>query len=220
MPKCPNCGQDTARTADWACQWCGYPLLSKAYKKLPQTYQQLKAERQYKPAPEAEPLPESMPEPAQKLQPEPEPEPLPEPEPKPQAEPVSEPEPEPAPEPELETPREPAPEPPSGPVPSKLTVVELHSRLKADKATTEEELREKTIRVSGAIYRKVIIDNLDVYYVILTDPAKQGESQVSCTFDKKHESAIRRLSTGAETTIEGKYAGSEAVIMMKDCTLV
>ncbi|MFC1929116.1 zinc ribbon domain-containing protein, partial [Chloroflexota bacterium] len=35
MQKCPNCGQPAARTEDWACQWCGYPLLSKSYKKIP-----------------------------------------------------------------------------------------------------------------------------------------------------------------------------------------
>ena len=45
MPKCPNCGQPTARTGDWACPWCGYPLLSKAYRKIPKTYKQLKEER-------------------------------------------------------------------------------------------------------------------------------------------------------------------------------
>lgn len=42
MPKCPNCGQETTRTEDWACQWCGYPLLSLSYKKTPKTHKQLK----------------------------------------------------------------------------------------------------------------------------------------------------------------------------------
>ena len=45
MPKCPNCGQPTARTGDWACPWCGYPLLSRAYRKIPKTYRQLKEEK-------------------------------------------------------------------------------------------------------------------------------------------------------------------------------
>ncbi len=44
MRKCPNCGQTAERTEDWACQWCGYPLLSEAYKKIPKTYRQLKEE--------------------------------------------------------------------------------------------------------------------------------------------------------------------------------
>ena len=47
MPKCPNCGLETLRTEDWACQWCGYPPLSSAYKMIPKTYKQLKQERLY-----------------------------------------------------------------------------------------------------------------------------------------------------------------------------
>ncbi len=49
MPKCTNCGQPTRRTEDWACQWCGYPVLSKSYRKIPKTYKQLKEERLHKP---------------------------------------------------------------------------------------------------------------------------------------------------------------------------
>jgi len=248
MPRCPNCGRETSRTEDWACQWCGYPLLSKAYKKIPKTYRQLKEERQseLEPLPEPEPEPAPTPEPEPKLEqvPEPEPELEPVPEPEPEPEIVSEPEPEPElelePEPELAQEPEPkavpepqpepvvAPEPkakaepelPVGPTPSELTVAELYSRLKANKATTEQELKDKVIRITGEVYRKVVIDNLDVYYVILTDPAKHGELQVSCTFDKQYESAIRRLSPGATATIQGKYAGFEAVVVMNDCTLM
>ena len=45
MAKCPNCGQETKRTEDWSCQWCGYPLLSGSYKKIKKTYRELKEER-------------------------------------------------------------------------------------------------------------------------------------------------------------------------------
>ncbi len=45
MRRCPNCGRHTERTEDWACPWCGYPLLSEAYKKIPKTYRQFRAER-------------------------------------------------------------------------------------------------------------------------------------------------------------------------------
>lgn len=31
MPKCPNCGRETERTKDLACQWCGYPLITRDY---------------------------------------------------------------------------------------------------------------------------------------------------------------------------------------------
>jgi hypothetical protein len=45
MPRCPNCGRETLRTEDWACQWCGNPLLSDAFKKIDKTYRQLQEER-------------------------------------------------------------------------------------------------------------------------------------------------------------------------------
>ncbi|MCX7911547.1 MAG: hypothetical protein N2506_01080 [Dehalococcoidales bacterium] len=46
MPACPNCGRATMRTKDWACQWCGYPLLSRAYKLIDKTFRELKEERE------------------------------------------------------------------------------------------------------------------------------------------------------------------------------
>ncbi|TES89266.1 MAG: hypothetical protein E3J93_00855, partial [Dehalococcoidia bacterium] len=49
MPKCPNCGRETLRTEDWACQWCGHPLLSGAFKKIPKTYRELQAEKTFSP---------------------------------------------------------------------------------------------------------------------------------------------------------------------------
>ena len=45
MAKCPNCGQSTERTQDWACQWCGYPLVSGSFRQMSKTYQEAKAER-------------------------------------------------------------------------------------------------------------------------------------------------------------------------------
>jgi len=45
MANCPNCGRSTVRTQDWACQWCGYPLVSGFFKQIPMTYQEAKAER-------------------------------------------------------------------------------------------------------------------------------------------------------------------------------
>lgn len=59
MARCPNCGLETARTKDWACQWCGFPLLSGSYKKIPKTYRELKEERLPQPlvVEEAEPEP-------------------------------------------------------------------------------------------------------------------------------------------------------------------
>ena len=45
MPACPNCGRQTMRTSDWVCQWCGYPLLSRSYKKIDKTFKELQEER-------------------------------------------------------------------------------------------------------------------------------------------------------------------------------
>ena len=123
MPKCPNCGLETARTEDWACQWCGYPLLSPAYKKIPKTYKELQEEKlyewkqllTYEPKPELEPEPESEPEPKFEA------EPVPEPETEPELE--LEPEPEPEPEPKLEA--EPVPEPETEPEPTPVAEPEL-----------------------------------------------------------------------------------------------
>ncbi|MFC1911933.1 hypothetical protein ACFLXG_02090 [Chloroflexota bacterium] len=123
MSRCPNCGQNTSRTEDWACPSCGYPLLSSSYRKITKTYKQLQEEKssepkqppaEYEPEPtpepEVEPVPETelkqvaepTAEPEPEPMPEPEVEPVPEPESKQVAEPTAEPEPEPMPEPEVE----------------------------------------------------------------------------------------------------------------------
>ena len=98
MSKCPNCGQ---RAQSDYCEWCGYPLLSGSYKKIPKTYRELKEERlpQQPVVEEAEPemFPVYEAEPEPLLEPEPESilEVEPEAESKPEAvsEPISEPEP-------------------------------------------------------------------------------------------------------------------------------
>lgn len=145
MPRCPNCGREVARTEDWACQFCGYPLLSGSYKKIPKTYTELKEEQQgtYEqaspvrrrleppPKPEPEPVdevkaePELEPEPATELEaeklpeePEPEPEPVDEMETESEPKPVAELEPELPPESELEL--EPEAEPVAEPEPVEL----------------------------------------------------------------------------------------------------
>ena len=85
MPKCPNCGLETLRTEDWACQWCGHPLLSGSFKKIPKTFREIQEERAYKERPdieyEPEPAPEAEVEPEPVTPPAPEtPPPAPEPE--------------------------------------------------------------------------------------------------------------------------------------------
>jgi hypothetical protein len=73
MPACPNCGRQTLRTKDWACQWCGYPLISRAYKKLDKTFKEIQEERSIAlkaapPEPESELDIESEPEPDPELE--------------------------------------------------------------------------------------------------------------------------------------------------------
>ncbi len=128
MPDCPNCGRSTMRTKDWACQWCGYPLISKAYKALDKTYRELQEEQKaqwkssepefesYEDIEQDEPegieaseayavpqsgrqnAPETPPEPEPELEPEPESEPIITPPPAPYLEPSHELEPGPTPE--------------------------------------------------------------------------------------------------------------------------
>ena len=118
MPKCPNCGRETLRTEDWACQWCGHPLLSGAFKKIPKTYREIQGERAYnvRPFSEDEPQPapvaEVKPAPPSVAEPEPEAPPVPEPAPPPAPEPVAEVEA----EAEVERETEPTPEPESEPI--------------------------------------------------------------------------------------------------------
>lgn len=105
MPNCPNCGQPTSRTRDWACQWCGYPLISKAFRPIPKTYKELQEERR-----PVERLPVEREAEVPTLEPEPIPPPEIEPVAEVEAEPVVEPEREPVAEAEPE-PVEPKPEP-------------------------------------------------------------------------------------------------------------
>jgi len=250
MPKCPNCGQETARTEDWACQWCGHPLLSKSFKKIPKTYQQLQEEKllipkppvseEPEPEPALEPVPEPEPEPIPEPMPEPEPipEPVPAPEleaktapvaePIPEAEPMPEPEPipEPVPEPELEA--KPAPEP--QPVPElepepttgaiAVTANELNSAFQADKAAANAKLTDKILRLTGTVDKIIVKDNLDIQYILLTSAEKQATWNVRCTFGREHGPQLTRLTEGQTVTVQGKYDGYERNIIMKDCVLV
>jgi hypothetical protein len=140
MPACPNCGRPTLRTRDWACQWCGYPLLSRAYKKIDKTYKEFQEERF---TVSKESPPEPVPKPELFVAP-----PTP-PEPKVQATTKSEikPPPEPAPAPEAavkppppsepEVPSPPEPESKSGPEPAQ-----------APEATPRPETKPESVLVT------------------------------------------------------------------------
>lgn len=223
MKKCHHCGQVTARTKDWACQWCGYPLLSKSYKEIPQTYRELKEERRREqrsllgePPLELEPEPAPAPKLEPAPEPAPEPEPESEPEPKPEPEPESEPEPEP--EPVAESSSKAAVE--SEPAAGVLNTEALYAAFQADKADAETRYQDTVLTVTGLLYRTVINDTLDVDYVILTSEQHYGEWKVSCTFDKKYGAELNRLKERETVTVRGKYGGFRANIVMNDCILV
>ncbi len=127
MKKCPNCDRVTVRTKDWACQWCGYPLISNSYRKVEMTLREVKEERMPRPAVTAmvedEPEPEpgleaaaekelepevSQTEPEEDFEAEPVAEMAPEPVIESQPEPVAEPAPEEAPKPKPRARKKPA----------------------------------------------------------------------------------------------------------------
>lgn len=204
MPKCPNCGLETLRTEDWACQWCGYPLLSSAYKMIPKTYKQLKQERLY----EAKPIPES------KL--EPEPESIFESEP----EPVLESQREPIPEPEREV--EPMPESKLEPelAAVELTVEELFSAYATDEVAADTKFANKLLRVTGVVAMIDVKDMLDTHYIRLARTERDLLQSVRCMFDKKHAPVLQQLVIGQTVTVQGIYNGSIIGIRMMDCVLV
>ena len=213
MKNCPNCGRATLRTADWACQWCGYPLLSTGFKKTPKTFRELQEERGYfqQPSVMAEPEPEAVPEP----QPEPEPELAPEREQVPELE--AEPSPGPAPAPEaapisvseIDTTAEVI----------EINIKDLNAIYQTDKAAAGAKLTDKTLRVTGIVDRAVANSGLDIYYVLLTsnDPRSWN---VRCTFAEESSSDLRKLVRGHVVTVQGKYAGYERNILLQDCFLV
>jgi len=228
MQRCPNCGREAARTEDWACQWCGYPLLSKSYKKIPKTYKQLVEERRNRSepapelAPETEPAPAPAPEPAPELAPETEPAPAPAPEPAPELAPETEPAPAPAPAPVTTPAPEPAPFDSLATTESGMieaTVEELDAAYKADKLAAHAKLNGKTLRVTGMVDKVVLREHIDILYVMLTGANKREAWNVRCTFNKSDGSSLRRLPDGEMVKIQGIYGGYERNILLKDCIL-
>jgi len=194
MPKCPNCGQTTARTEDWACQWCGYPLLSNSYPKISKTYRQLKEEGLPKKEPlmreeiEASLLPGhgALPQ-MHALEPEPKPKPEPEPEP----------------EPEIE-----------------VTVAELLSAYATEGVAADARFVGKIVKVTGLVDRIEVKDALEIYYITLTGAEANLLQNIKCVFDRKHGPDLNQLMTGQTVTVQGKYDGSIMDIRMSDCVLV
>ncbi|MFC2056873.1 hypothetical protein ACFLTO_04840 [Chloroflexota bacterium] len=197
MAKCSNCGQETARTEDWSCQWCGYPLVSGSYKKIPRTYRELKEER----LPQQPTVEEVEPEAAPVL--EAESEPVLEPEPKPvlETDPEAELEPEvalePAAKPKPRAKRKPAaksksapkskrttksksaakaestpeaevePELALAPAAMELTIEELTSAYIAEGEAANARFANQILRITGVVERIEVKETLGIYYFTL-----------------------------------------------------
>ncbi len=212
MLKCPNCGLETTRTEDWACQWCGYPLLSRSYERIPKTYKQLKEEGLFKPKPMPKPEPEPELVPESELEPEPEPILESEPALESEREPILEPQPEPelVPEPELEPTQ----------VAMELNVEELFSAYEADGVAADAKFANKLLKVTGVVAMIDVKEMLDTHYIRLTGAERNLLQSVRCVFDKKHAAVLNRLTIGQTVTVQGKYDGSIIEIRMIDCVLV
>jgi len=245
MRRCPNCDRETARTEDWACPWCGYPLLSKRYQTLGQTYAQMKEREQGEEQPQEEepdvtitdiPEPEPAPEPIIEAKPEPEPTPEPtvEAEPAVESEPMPEPEPAPMLEPEPAPIVEPEPEPESSPTPDaepaaiEITIDELNSVYTTNFISADIQFSGKILRVTGVTDRVSAEGNPDKPNIILTSTKEEQAWNVRCLFGEEHRGKLNSLAAGQKLSVQGEYDGYEPDtdsetykidIIMKNCAL-
>ena len=223
MAKCPNCGQVAARTEDWACQWCGYPLLATGYKTLPKTYRELRSEGVhqvgaailgFQPRPEVaigvEAVPEDAPEPEAVAAPPDESE---------AAEGEG--------EPELGTtpveaaPAELEPEGAPGEEPViEMTAAELCSAYEREGEAGEEQLANRLLQVTGVVDSIVINDLNSHYYITLVSAEGRSLRDIQCTFSKKDVPELNHLIVGQSVTVRGRYRGFVTSVMLKDCELV
>lgn len=230
------------RTEDWACQWCGYPLVSNSFGKIEKTYRQLKEERLHKP--EEEPGPEREIE--QIEVPEPEEEPEKEEEPKKKEEPIQEPEPEseieqeikleegvldeaeaktgtePVPEMEIEQETEPVTEsePKLKPAEVELTASELYKAYENDDIAAGERFANKILRITGVVSLIDVKNRSDTHYIRLTGSEGDLMQSVQCMFDKKYASLLCQLEKGQVVTVQGRYNGSIIAMRMVECFLI
>ena len=240
MANCPNCGLSTMRTKDWACQWCGYPLVSGMYGKTSKTFAELKQEREgeaistallveteptVEPEPETDQVTETEAEPAPEPETsqvvEPEAEPVPEPETSQTVESEAKPTPEAAVEPEPVTTEEPEPsaEKEVQPIPE-VTVSELCSSYQGYGMAGHEEFKNSVFRVSGIVDSIVTKDVVEQYRVALTDEEPHPLGDIYCKFEKKDAPELNKLSMGQHLTVQGRYDGFVTNIVLTDCVLV
>ena len=231
MPRCPNCGQKTSRTQDWACPWCGYPLLSGSYREIPKTYEELKEERLQQAAVvemgaevEAVVEPEVKEEAEAVVEPEPKAKAKPKrkPKAKPRAESKPGPEPKAKPKPKAKSKAKPRAKSGSESISDAMpiTVDELHLAYKMDRAAADEKFTDRILRVTGVVGRVAVDDIPDSPCVVLTSPNKEVQRNALCVFDKKQVLGLNHLTTGQTVTVQGKFGGCTINILITDCVLV
>ena len=224
MANCPNCGLSTMRTRDWACQWCGYPLVSGIYGKTSKTLAELKQEREGEAVStallvETEPTVEPEPETDQVVETEVEPAS------EPQTDQVVETEAEPAseavvqPEPVTTEEPEPSEEKEMQPIPE-VTAAELCSTYQGYGMAGHEEFKDSVFRVSGIVDSIVTKDVVEQYRVALTDEEPHPLGEIYCKFEKKDAPVLNKLSVGQHLTVQGRYDGFVTNIVLTDCVLV
>lgn len=110
------------------------------------------------------------------------------------------------------------------PVPSSeiisITVEELLKAYENDIESAEKKYGNRTLKIKGVVDRIEVKDNLDIYYMILSNPERNLQQAVRCVFNKKNGAELNKLTPGQEVTVQGKYDGSIVDIRMGNCVLV
>ncbi len=237
LRECPNCGQHTGRTEDWACQWCGYPVLSESYKKIEGTFELSRTARLSDGGPHTDamaagpcselaaagPMPETVSDVA--------PDALPgvAPELEPDLADAEQQEPEDADETAADAnPREydePVPEPLAGEraeaAPrAEVTVRELCAEFLDCGMEAHEEFRGRSFRLTGVADTIIIKDIVGRYQLALTDSKPHPLGDVFCTFGKTDAPLLARVEVGRQVTVDGTYFGFTSNIILTGCSMV
>jgi hypothetical protein len=185
--------------------------LSGFYKKIPETFSQLKGESPHKPKSSAGEETEASVRPnhaslLQTQMAEPEPEPIPTPAQVPEPKQMAEPEPEPTP-----TPAQAAKE---------ITVEQLILAYEVDAAAADAEFTNKILKLTGVVTKIEASGTLDVHYIVLSCAENKGPQSVRCLFPKTCGAELNQLTKEQMVTVQGKYNGSIIAMRMRDCVLV
>ena len=233
LRECPNCGQHTGRTEDWACQWCGYPVLSESYKKIEGTYGRTKPAGAPDGGSDAGPAasPGDHEEPVTDVESDTLPvETLPEmaSEPEPDVADAEQEEPEDAGEDAADASSGDDEEPITQPVADEPEVAPRAEVTAGGLCTAfldcgmeaHEEFRDRSFRLTGIADAVIIKDIVGRYQLALRDSEPHPLGNVFCTFEKKDVPLLARVEVGRQVTVDGTYFGFTSNIVLTDCSMV